>query len=334
MSAKSVVELAATPIHLDTDLGGDTDDLAALAWLLRCSEVDLVGITTNSETRGARAGLVRDVLKTVGRTEVPVAAGAAGSISGFQPQWPPGFHDAARYWPTEYASAHTGAPEDRPVDASGPALDLLAESIERGATVVGIGPFTNLALVEVLRPGTLARARLVLMGGSIRPAPVGYPAWGAEGDYNVQQDVQAAQIVLARSDPLLVPIEITAQFALTRRDAERLAAGDQLARLLARQAIEYARDNDQDELARRHPSLPADLLNFQHDALACMAAMGVPGITVEEIPLRPKVVDGLLRMTVDKGGRLTRVVTAIDAEPLARLWLETIVPGRAVRIGR
>ncbi len=234
----------------------------------------------------------------------------------------------------EKLSAHAGAPEDRALNASGPALELLAESIERGATVVGIGPFTNLALVEVLRPGILARAKLVLMGGSIRPAPAGYPAWGAEGDYNIQQDVQAAQIVFARSDPLLAPIEITAQFALTKRDAERLMAGDQLAQLLARQAIEYARDNDHDELARRHPRLPADLLNFQHDALACMAAIGAPGITVEEIPLRLKVVDGLLRMTVAKGGRLTRVVTAIDSEQLAKLWLETIVPGLAVWVAR
>jgi purine nucleosidase len=334
VSAESVIELPRKPVHLDTDLGGDPDDLAALAWLLRCPDVDLVGITTNSEKRGARAELVRDVLNTIGRTEVPVRAGAAGSISGFQLRWPTGFNDAATYWPKEYARAQIGTPEDRSLDSSGRALDLLAESIERGATVIGIGPFTNLALVEVLRPGVLADANLVLMGGAIHPVPAGYPSWGAEGDYNVQQDIQASLIVLSRSDPLLVPLEVTAQFALTKRDAERLKVGDQLAQILAHQAIEYARDNDHDELARQHPRVPVDLLNFQHDALACMAAVGVPGITVEEIPLRLKVVHGLLRMTVGKGGRLTRVVTTIDTDLLTRVWLETIVPGTAVREAR
>jgi inosine-uridine nucleoside N-ribohydrolase len=332
VSAESV-ELPRKPVHLDTDLGGDPDDSAALAWLLRCPDVDLVGITTNSEKRGARAELVRDVLNTIGRTEVPVRAGAAGSISGFQQRWPTGFNDAATYWPKEYARAQIGTPEDRSLDSSGLALDLLAESIERGATVIGIGPFTNLALVEVLRPGVLADANLVLMGGAIHPVPAGYPSWGAEGDYNVQQDIQASLIVLSRSDPLLVPLEVTAQFALTKRDAERLKVGDQLAQILAHQAIEYARANDHDELARQPPR-PRRPTELPARRARLHGGRRLPGITVEEIPLRLKVVHGLLRMTVGKGGRLTRVVTTIDTDLLAKVWLETIVPGTAVREAR
>src|SRR4030067_304865 len=57
-------------IHLDTDLGGDIDDLCALAMLLRWSgKVELNGITTVAEANGRGAGDVRYVLGLVGRRE-------------------------------------------------------------------------------------------------------------------------------------------------------------------------------------------------------------------------------------------------------------------------
>ena len=47
-------------IHLDTDLGGDIDDLCALAMLLRWSEdVQLSGITTVADANGSRAGYIQ-----------------------------------------------------------------------------------------------------------------------------------------------------------------------------------------------------------------------------------------------------------------------------------
>ncbi|MCI0553911.1 MAG: nucleoside hydrolase, partial [Anaerolineae bacterium] len=63
-------------IHLDTDLGGDIDDLCALAMLLRWNDVELTGITTVAEASGRRAGYARRVLELEGRSKVPVAAGA------------------------------------------------------------------------------------------------------------------------------------------------------------------------------------------------------------------------------------------------------------------
>jgi inosine-uridine nucleoside N-ribohydrolase len=40
-------------IHLDTDLGGDTDDVRTLAMLLRWPGVELAGITTVADPRAA-----------------------------------------------------------------------------------------------------------------------------------------------------------------------------------------------------------------------------------------------------------------------------------------
>ena len=63
-------------VHLDTDLGGDIDDLCALAMLLRWPDVTLTGITVVGDTNGVRTGYTRYALGLEDRTDIPVAAGA------------------------------------------------------------------------------------------------------------------------------------------------------------------------------------------------------------------------------------------------------------------
>jgi hypothetical protein len=62
-------------LHLDTNLGGDIDDLQALAYLLGSPEVELTGITTAAEDAGRRAGYVWRALELGNRVDIPVAAG-------------------------------------------------------------------------------------------------------------------------------------------------------------------------------------------------------------------------------------------------------------------
>ena len=59
--------LTGTRVHLDTDLGSDTDDLCALAMLLGWPDVELAGVTTVNDPRGLRAGYVRYALGLAGR---------------------------------------------------------------------------------------------------------------------------------------------------------------------------------------------------------------------------------------------------------------------------
>ena len=147
-------------VHLDTDFGGDIDDLCALALLLTSPQVEITGITTVLEHNGKRAGYAQYALMLAGRSEVPVAAGADVALGCFRPM-EYGVPPEARYWPEPVSSA------PGPLDA---ALDLLQQSIERGATVIAIGPYTNLSLAERRRPGLLRRVPICLMGGSIAPA--------------------------------------------------------------------------------------------------------------------------------------------------------------------
>ena len=78
-----------TKVHLDTDLGGDIDDLCALAMLLRWPSVTLTGITVVGDTNGIRTGYTRYALGLEGRTEIPVAAGADTAQGFYRSELPP-----------------------------------------------------------------------------------------------------------------------------------------------------------------------------------------------------------------------------------------------------
>ena len=172
---------AMTKVHLDTDLGGDIDDLCALAMLLRWPSVTLTGITVVGDTNGIRTGYTRYALGLEGSTEIPVAAGADTAQGFYRSELPP---QDRRYWPAEAVPSPNSA---------GQAIELLKQSIEDGATIIGIGPFTNLYLLDKQYPGILARANLYLMGGFIYPLRPGYPNWKNEFDFNVQVDIKSAE---------------------------------------------------------------------------------------------------------------------------------------------
>ena len=303
-------------VHLDTDLGGDPDDLCALALLLRWPGVEITGITTCAEAGGRRAGWVRHALQLAGREEIPVAAGAGAADAPGRFRWPIAFPDEAAYWPQPVAPA--------PGPLAG-AFALLRRSIGAGARVVAIGPYTNLALFDEAHPGLLGRAPLFLMGGHVRPVPAGFPQWGADQDFNVQFDPLSARSVLERHRPTLIPLEVTVQTALRRAYLPGLAAAGPLGALLARQAEAQARAWDNEAThGRACAGLPDDTLNFQHDPLACAVALGWDGVTIEEIPLRPALRDGWLRTEEDAAGRPLPVVTAVDGDRFNALWYEVV----------
>jgi len=285
-------------LHLDTDLGGDIDDLCALAMALHWPEVELLAVTTNSDDRGKRAGYTRYALGLAGRDDIPVAAGAdvSGSYYRVRPGWP----DESVYWPEPVRPAPT--PLER-------ALSLLEDSIEQGAVLVAIGAFTNLALLEKRAPGILRRAKLYLMGGYVYPPRAGFPPWGNDMDWNVQVDVASAQVVLQHSSPTLVPLSVTVETALRRAYLARLRRSGPLAQLIARQAEAFAKDERMEaRFGLTCPGLPEDIINFLHDPLACAIALGWnEGVETREIPLQMEVKDGWLQQRVDDTGVPTSV---------------------------
>lgn len=317
-SGSSDLGLRRRRIHLDTDIAGDIDDCCALAFCLANPNVELTGVTTVLESNGRRAGYASHVLALAGRGDVPVAAGAGVSLGRFRAA-EYGLPPEERYWP-EPIPALPGPLED--------ALALLLRSIEAGATIVTIGPLTNLALLEERYPGLLRQAHLVVMGGSIDAAPPEFPAWTFEMDFNLQTDAAASARVLAAVDPertILVPTEATVQTALRGADLPALRRAGAVGSLIARQAEAFALDERYAErYGARYSGLPDDLVNFHHDPLACAVALGWPGAAVEGVPLAASIEHGWLRLRHDPHGRSFRVATRLDGPAFGAFWLDTV----------
>jgi purine nucleosidase len=303
-------------LHLDTDIGGDIDDLCALAMLLNWPDIDILAVTTNSDDQGRRAGYARYVLGLAGRQDVAVSAGADVSLGCYRVR--PGLPDEAIYWPEPVPPVPTVLDE---------ALALLERSIEQGAIIAAIGAFTNLALLEKRSPGILRRAKLFLMGGYVFPPRIGFPPWGHDMDWNVQVDVQSAHLVLQQSVSTLVPLSVTIETALRRAYLTTLRQSGVLAQLIVRQAEAFAQDERMEErFGQTCPGLPEDIVNFLHDPLACAIALGWnEGVETSAIPLKLEIKDGWLYQRVDDSGQLTRVVTRVDGSKFSEFWLNTVV---------
>ncbi|MEW9555055.1 nucleoside hydrolase [Nonomuraea sp. NPDC050783] len=300
-------------LHLDTDLGSDPDDLCALAMVLGRPGVEVVGITTTADPDGRRAGYVEHCLRLAGRQDIPVAAGAGRSLTTGRPMGD--LPDHERYWGVPVA------PRPGPPEA---ALDLLERGIDQGATIVAIGPFTNLALLHEARPGRLDGVPVVAMGGWIRPPAPGLPPWGPDLDWNTQCDILAARLTAERARLTLVTLPVAFEAHLRAAHLPRLAASGPLGELIARQCEAYAIDSGMAELGRAHAGLPDDLLNVHWDPVACAVALGWPGAVVREQRLRAVVEEGVLRFEPGRDGRRTRVLTGLDAQGFGEMWIGAV----------
>ena len=177
------------PLVIDTDPG--IDDALAILLALASPEVDLRLVTTvhgNVELAQTTENALR-VLHLAGRSDVPVAAGAAASLVHPQPERAGHVHGAAGLGGVELAPSPAAA-DPRPAVVA--LAELLMTSPEP-VTVAAVGPLTNLALLLRVFPEAAARiGRLVVMGGSA--ARGGNVTAAAE--FNVWADPEAAQAVL------------------------------------------------------------------------------------------------------------------------------------------
>jgi len=300
-------------VHVDTDFGGDPDDACAVAMLLGWPDVEIVGVTTNLDPGGTRAGCVCHLLSRVGRDDIAVAAGSGASLTTlkrYESTW-----GDPRYWPEPV--------EPRPA-APGAALDLLAQSIASGATVIAIGAFTNMALLEVSRPGSLNGTAVVATAGWLGPLPQGFPDWGPEMDFNVQCDTQAARLVAASADLTLVTLPASVKVHLRESDLPRLRAAGWIGQLLAMQSEANAIDTNMRELGRSFSALPDDLVNFHWDPVTCGVAVGWSGVKVHQRRLCTDMEGEVLRFREAPQGRLTRAVLDVGADQFRERWLRSI----------
>lgn len=264
-------------IHLDTDLGADTDDLCALVYLLRNPCVELTGVTTCLERGGKRRAYVREVLQMAGADTALAAGGADRTWSG-RKDYGFTFAHEERMFGKHYPEEADYKPE---------AVEAMRRSLEAGAVLVSIGPLTNVAELERAYPGMLGRDNFYFMGGAIGEPEEGLPQWGAENDWNIHMDLAAASYVLNRVPVTMVPVAATLKAHLTERDCRVLDGEDALCRLMAAQARAWREVSGfiRQEVGRCS-RLPRDLCNFQYDPLTAALAAGYGPYRAEEIRIR------------------------------------------------
>ena len=196
------------PVILDTDIGGDIDDTWALALLLRCPELDLKLVTTDTgDTRFYRAKLVAKLLDIAGRADVPIGVGVPTADQR-------GSHSHAQgRWVEDYRlSDYPGVIHDDGVQAL---IDTIMTS-SKEITLICIGPMPNIRLALQREPAIARKARFVGMLGSIYHDHLGGPPMP---ETNVVVDIAAAQAVFtAPWDMTITPLDTCGTVAL---DGER-----------------------------------------------------------------------------------------------------------------
>ena len=255
------------PLVIDTDPG--IDDALAVLLALASPEVQLRLVTTvhgNVGLAQTTDNALR-VLHLAGRSDVPVAVGAATSLVHPQPRRAGHVHGEAGL------GGVVLPPSPAAVDPR-PAVVALAELLltaEQPVTVAAIGPLTNIALLVRTFPEAADRiGRLVVMGGSAtRGGNV-----TAAAEFNVWADPEAAHVVLTAGLPtVMVGLDVTLPTVLTAEGIARFAAAGPVGARAAEVLRQYV-DN-----ARTQYGIEGVVV---HDALALTEAI-VPG-TLRTVP--------------------------------------------------
>jgi inosine-uridine nucleoside N-ribohydrolase len=214
-----------TAVILDCDPGHD--DAIALLLALGSPEIALLGVTTvagNQTLEKTTANAIR-VLDHVGRTDVPVAAGAPRPLVR-EPRTAGEVHGE-----TGLDGPNLPGPSRLPEPMH--AIDWIAQAVGESpepVTLVPTGPLTNIALFLARYPGLESQLeRIVLMGGAIGEGNT-TPA----AEFNIWVDPEAAQRVFQSGvDITMVGLDVTHQALMTPSHAERLAAAGKAGKLVA-----------------------------------------------------------------------------------------------------
>ena len=208
--------MAGIPIILDCDPGHD--DALAIALALASPELRPLAITTvagNAPLDRTTRNALR-VLTLLGRTDVPVAAGADRPIVR-DPWVPVEFHGDSGLDGADLPEPAVGPAEVGAVELAGALLRRAGEPV----TLVATGPLTNMALLLRAAPGLRDRiAEISLMGGSL-----GEGNTTAAAEFNIWADPEAAAIVFDSGIPIrMAGLDVTHQALVLPADIDRLEA--------------------------------------------------------------------------------------------------------------
>ena len=220
--------MAPRRLIIDTDPG--VDDAVAIVALLsqRRYQVEVLGIATVAGNADALSGAnnALNILKSLGRTDIPVAIGSHAPMVRAPSSTGKLLHGPDGLW-------FIGL--QNPNDLSGLVQDAVggfycARPSWEGATLIALGPLTNVARAVQQCPDTMRTLGGIVFlggakfGGNITPA----------AEYNVWQDPEAFAAVLEFAEPeqfgappqlplTVVPVDAFSQLTITSKDLDKLA---------------------------------------------------------------------------------------------------------------
>jgi inosine-uridine nucleoside N-ribohydrolase len=275
------------PVILDTDIGFDVDDVWALAFMLRCPELDVKLIVTDTGDTDYSARLVAKLLEIAGREDIPVGKGTPLDAS-------PRTHSA---WLGDYSlNSFSGEVFE---DGVGALCATVLQSPDP-VSIVCIGPVPNIAAAIVREPGLVGNSRFIGMHGSLRRGYLGAPKPMKE--YNVRKHTLACQRVFEEPwDISITPLDSCGTVALTGERFARVRNSDQP---LTRAVLEnhfawFDAVKDWPVLAGVDPAIQSSLL---YDTVAVYMAFSEDLLEMETLPI--KVTDDAKTLIDEAGQRI------------------------------
>ncbi len=317
-------------IIIDTDPG--IDDAMAIFYALASPELEVVGLTTvfGNAYVDACTDNALTLLDVAGRTDIPVAKGAAGPLHGT-------FSSPAGHVHGDDGQANLflPPPSSRPIDRS--AAEFIVDTVMSSPgeiTLVPVGPLTNIALAMMLEPRLADHlAGIVLMGGNAFCPGNITPA----AEANIFHDPEAADMVFGASCPVVMAgLDVTEATLMTNEQIADLGSiPTERAQHLARIVPFYL------DFHHQHGRLDGI---FVHDSTVVSWMIAPQHYRTVELPVRVDCTDGIsrgktwpARLTTDDetawaGRPLITILTEVDSSAVVALELERLqlpLPDRA-----
>jgi len=307
------------PVIVDTDMS--SDDIMALAYLLKQPGISVRAVTV--EGTGVAHGLAgaRNVLRLIGalgiHRTIPVGYGPPEPLAGFR-SFPSGWRATADGMYGLGLPAWTGRQPARS------AVRLLTGTINNTAqpvTVITLGPFTNLALAMQADPAIARRIGMVYsMAGALRVE--GNEPSHHRAEWNLYIDAAAAGRVLRSGAPMtFVPLDASDNVPITSFFRDAVAARPQTPALRLVAALLVG------PYYTRGPA-------YFWDPLAAVAATGHRVVRLHagrlRIGTRPGPDLGVTR--IGPAGAPVRVALSADAAAFQRQFLATLNDGQPVPV--
>jgi purine nucleosidase len=210
-------------IIIDTDIGGDPDDAAAISLALASPELIIEGITTVYFGVDYHARRAAAVLKLGGRTEIPIYNGLDASLlrNRIPSWWNPDNRDD---------SGNPDILDSEPAPKiAGHAVEFIIRTVMDNPgeiTLVGIGPLTNIAAAIIMEPRIVHNVKeIILMGGAVRLGDNAAELYPVE--YNMQCDPEAAGVVFSSGAPIVMAgLDVTRKVVVSQAEIDRLIRSD------------------------------------------------------------------------------------------------------------